>query len=81
MVKKLSTLVGAISTALLTLVIITVIFNIYAELVPEAQQASDDAATNIGVLGSLFIGGVFFGILIMASLVITILRNILFSNK
>ena len=81
MVKKLSTIVGAISTATLTLVIITVIFNAYAELVPEAQQASDEAATNIGVLGGLFIGGVFFGILIMSSLVITILRNILFSNK
>lgn len=81
MVKKLSTLVGAISTALLALVIITVLLNAYAVLVPEAQQASDGAAKSIGVLGGLFVGGVFFGILIMSSLVITILRKILFSSK
>ena len=66
-----------LNTAILGLVLLVVLFQLYATLVPEAQSAGDDlAATNVP-LGGLFVGSGVVFVIIMAALVILVVRAFL----
>jgi len=64
--------VGIIQTAILAIILVTVLFQVYASLVPTAQTAGD-ALNATGVpLGSLFVSGGVVFVIIMAALIIVI---------
>ena len=66
-----------LNTAILAIVLLVVLFQLYAELIPEAQSAGDDLNTALAGsnLGPLFVGtGVVFTI-IMAALVILVVKS------
>jgi len=76
---KLNT--GILNTAILAIILLVVLFQIYAELVPEAQTAGD-ALNATGVpLGSLFVStGVVF-VIIMAALLILVVKSFMPGTK
>ena len=76
---KLNT--GILNTAILAIILLVVLFQIYAELVPEAQTAGD-ALNETGVpLGSLFTSeGVVF-VIIMAALLILVVKAFMPGTK
>ncbi len=70
-----------LNEAILAIVLITVIFLVYADLVPEAQAAGDELNASGVPLGGLFTGtGVVF-VIIMAALLIVIVRSVMRSGK
>jgi len=72
---------GMINTAILAIVLLVVLFKLYAALVPEAQTAGD-ALNATGVpLGSLFTSGGLVFIIIMAALIIVVVRSFMPSGK
>ena len=73
--KKGNINTGAINSAVLGIVLLTVLFQLYATLVPTAQTAGN-TLNNSGVpLGNLFLStGVVF-VIIMASLVILVVKS------
>ena len=76
---KLST--GVLNSAILGIVLVTVLFLLYAELVPEAQTAGD-ALNAAGVpLGTLFVSAGVVFIIIMAALVILVVKAFMPSGK
>jgi len=77
--SKLST--GMLSGAITAIVLLVILFKLYASLVPEAQAAGDKLNQTNVPLGSLFIGtGVVF-VIIMASLVIVIVKSFMPGGK
>ena len=75
--KKGTMSTGIINTAILGLVLITVLFQLYAQLVPEAQTAGNTLNASGVPLGSLFIStGVVF-VIIMAALIILVVKAFL----
>lgn len=65
---------SVINTAILGIILLVVLFQIYAELVPEAQAAGDSLNASGVPLGSLFTAqGVVF-VLIMAALLILVVK-------
>lgn len=70
---KLSTAI--LNTAILAIVLLVVLFNLYAELVPEAQSAGDDLNATGVPLGSLFTSDGMVFIIIMAALLIVVVRS------
>ncbi len=67
---KLST--STLNTAILAIILLVVLFQVYAELVPEAQTAGDTLCNSGVPLGGLFNGtGVVF-VIIMAALLILV---------
>jgi len=86
MKKMLNTKKGALgtnilNTAILGIILLVVLFQLYAELIPEAQSAGD-ALNAAGVpLGNLFVGtGVVF-VIIMAALIILVVKSFLPGGK
>ena len=78
---KLNT--GVLNTAILAIVLLVVLFELYAELVPEAQSAGDDLNTSLAGenLGPLFVStGVVFTI-IMAALIILVVKSFMPGGK
>lgn len=76
---KLST--SVLNTAILAIVLITVLFQLYATLVPEAQTAGDDLNASGVPLGTFFAStGVVF-IIIMAALIILVVKAFMPSGK
>lgn len=78
---KLST--GFLNSAILAIVLLVVLFQLYAELIPEAQDAGDSLNTSLagGNLGPLFVGtGVVFTI-IMAALIILVVKSFMPGGK
>ncbi len=72
---------NTLSTAIEGLVLLVVLFLLYANLVPEAQTAGDTLNSSGVPLGSLFVGtGVVF-VIIMASLIILVVRTFMKSGK
>lgn len=72
---------GVLQTAILGLVLLVVLFQLYAELVPEAQ-ASGDALNAAGVpLGGLFVASGVVFVIIMAALIILVVRSFLSGVK
>lgn len=72
---------GLLNTAILTIVLLVVLFNLYAELLPEAQAAGDDLNASGVPLGGLFVGGGIVFIIIMAALLIVIVKSVMVSGK
>ena len=66
---------GMINTAILSIVLLVVLFQLYATLIPTAQTAGNTLNASGVPLGSLFIStGVVF-VIIMAALVIVIVKS------
>lgn len=79
--KKGSLQPGILNTAILGLVLLVVLFQLYAELIPTAQDAGDDLCNSGAPLGSLFDGtGVVF-VIIMAALIILVVKAFLPGGK
>ncbi len=66
-----------LNTAILGLVLLVVLFQLYATLVPEAQAAGDSLNAAGVPLGSLFVGSGVVFVIIMAALVILVVRSFL----
>jgi len=76
---KLST--GMLNSAILAIILLVVLFQLYAELLPEAQSAGDTLNQSGVPLGNLFIGtGVVF-VIIMAALIIVIVKSFMPGGK
>jgi hypothetical protein len=79
--KKGKLSVGVLNTAILAIVLLTVLFQLYANLVPEAQTAGNTLNTSGVPLGTLFAGsGVVFYI-IMGALIILVVKAFMSGGK
>lgn len=76
---KLST--GTLNTAILAIVLLVVLFQLYATLVPTAQAAGDTLNLTGVPLGSLFSGNGVVFIIIMAALVILVVKTFMPSGN
>ena len=70
---KLST--AMLNTAILGIVLLVVLFQLYSDLVPEAQTAGDELNASGVPLGSLFTSSGVVFIIIMAALVIVVVKS------
>jgi len=70
-----------INQAILGIVLLVVLFKLYAELVPEAQSAGNDLNTSGVPFGSLFTGNGVVFIVIMAALVIVVIKAFMGGKK
>ena len=77
MTKKGNLSTGILNTAILALILITVLFQLYANLVPEAQTAGDDLNASGVPLGGLFTSSGVVFVIIMASLIILVVKSFL----
>ena len=72
---------ATLNTAILGIVLIVVLFKLYAALIPEAQSAGDELNASGAPLGSLFSGNGIVFIIIMAALVIVVVRSFMPKGK
>jgi hypothetical protein len=63
---------GLLTTAITAIVLVTVLFYVYAEMIPVAQDAGDSLNGTGVPLGSFFTGSGVVFILIMAALVLVV---------
>ena len=68
---------GILNNAILALVLLVVLFQLYAQLVPEAQAAGNTLNASGVPLGGLFVGSGVVFVIIMAALVILVVRSFL----
>ena len=66
-----------LNTAITAIVLLVVLFKLYAALVPTAQAAGNDLNKSGVPLGSLFTGNGIVFIIIMAALIIVVVRSFL----
>ena len=66
---------NVIQTAILSLVLLVVLFQLYSTLVPEAQAAGDALNASGVPLGALFSSSGVVFIIIMAALIILVVRS------
>ncbi len=72
---------NTLTSAILGIVLLVVLFQLYATLLPEAQ-ASGDALNASGVpLGGLFVGGGIVFVIIMAALIILVVKSFMGSGR
>jgi len=64
-----------ISSAILAIVLLVVLFQLYAVLLPTAQTAGDELNATGVPLGSLFVGNGVVFVIIMAALVIVVVTS------
>jgi hypothetical protein len=76
---KLST--SLLQTAILALVLVTVLFQLYADLVPTAQAAGDTLNSSGVPMGSLFAGSGIVFLIIMAALIILVVKSFMPGGK
>lgn len=76
---KMSTAI--LNTAILSFVLLVVLFQLYANLVPEAQSAGDTLNATGVPLGGLFTSNGIVFIIIMAALLIVIVRSFMTGSK
>ncbi len=72
---------NVLNTAIVAIVLLVVLFLLYAELVPEAQTAGDALNASGVPLGSLFVGSGVVFVIIMAALIILVVKAFLPSGK
>lgn len=72
---------GMIQTAILALVLLVVLFQLYANLVPTAQTAGDTLNTSGVPLGSLFASSGIVFYIIMGALIILVVRSFMPGGK
>lgn len=70
---KIST--GMITQAIMAIVLLVVLFKLYAVLVPEAQAAGDELNDSGVPLGGLFTGNGIVFLIIMAALVFVVVKS------
>lgn len=75
--KKGNLQTGVLQNAILGLVLLVVLFQLYANLVPEAQSAGDQLNASGVPLGALFSGQGIVFVIIMASLIILVVKSFL----
>ena len=68
---------ATLNTAILAIVLLVVLFKLYASLVPEAQSAGDELNASGVPLGSLFSGSGVVFIIIMVALIVVVVRAFL----
>jgi len=74
--------IGAkVTSAVTAIILVVVLFLMFAELVPEAQTAGNTLNATGVPLGSLFTGSGVMILLIMVGLILTVLRVVLPSSK
>jgi len=76
---KLNT--GVLNTAILAIILLVVLFQIYAELIPEAQTAGDALNATGAPLGSLFVASGVVFVIIMAALLILVVKSFMPGTK
>ena len=76
---KLST--GMLNTAITAIILMVVLFKLYAVLVPEAQTAGDELNASGVPLGSLFTSSGVIFVILMAALVIVVIRSVMGGKK
>ncbi len=79
--KKAALSTSTLSTAIEALVLLVVLFLLYATLVPEAQTAGNTLNASGVPLGSLFVGGGVVFVIIMAALIVLVVRTFMKSGK
>ena len=79
--KRGSLNTGSITTAITAIVLLVILFKLYAVLVPEAQSAGNTLNTSGVPLGSLFTSNGVVFIIIMAALVITVVYSFMPKSK
>lgn len=72
---------GVLNTAILAIILVTILFELYAELVPVAQTAGDTLNASGVPLGTLFISTGIVFLIIMAALIILIVKAFIPSGK
>jgi len=66
---------GMLTKAVTGIVLVTVLFSLYAALMPTAQAAGDDLNASGVPLGSIFTSGGVVFVIIMAALVIAVIAG------
>lgn len=72
---------GVLNTAILAIILVTILFELYAALVPTAQTAGDTLNASGVPLGSLFVGTGIVFLIIMAALIILVVKAFIPSGK
>ena len=72
---------SVLNTAILAIVLLVVLFQLYADLVPVAQDAGDTLNESGVPLGNLFVGDGIVFLIIMAALIILVVRAFLKGGK
>lgn len=73
--KKGNISTGMINNAILGIVLLVVLFKLYAVLVPEAQTAGDELNASGVPLGSLFTSNGVIFLIIMVALIIVVVKS------
>jgi len=81
MYKKGKLNTGMLNTAILGLVLVTVLFQLYSQLVPTAQTAGDTLNASGVPLGNLFTSSGVVFVIIMASLIILVVKAFMPGGK
>ena len=76
---KLST--ATLNTAIMAIILVVVVFKLYATLIPAAQSAGDELNASGVPFGSLFTGSGLVFIIIMVALLIVIVRSFMPKSK
>jgi len=79
--KKAKITTGVLNTAILAIVLLVVLFQLYAQLIPEAQAAGNTLNSSGVPLGGLFVGGGIVFVIIMAALIILVVKSFMPSGK
>lgn len=72
---KLTT--GSLNSAIIGIVLLVVLFKLYASLVPEAQSAGDELNDSGVPLGSLFTSNGVIFIIMMVGLVVVVVKSVM----
>jgi len=72
---------GTINTAILAIVLLTVLFQLYSVLVPEAQTAGNTLNSSGVPLGNLFVSSGVVFVIIMAALLILVVKSFMGGKK
>ena len=72
---------STLTSAILGIVLLVVLFQLYATLVPEAQAAGDTLNASGVPLGNLFVGTGIVFVIIMAALVILVVKSFMGSGR
>lgn len=65
--------VGFIKTAIIAMILLVVMFQVYATLIPTAQEAGDELNASGAPLGNFFVSTGVIWLLIMAALVFVVI--------
>lgn len=85
-VRMFSSKAGALSTgmidkAIIGIVLLVVLFKLYAVLIPEAQTAGDELNASGVPFGSFFVSGGVVFLIIMVALLVLVVRNFMSGTK